>query len=199
LPLSFVFAGANKHKFEEYQELQKKIPLKSSLVLPSSTLEVEETGQTLHENALLKANAYFEYFKHPSLSDDSGLFIKVLPEELGVQTARFGGNISQHEKNLLILEKLKDVPSREKGREASFHCVLCFKLSREECFLFEGKLEGEIALRQKGDRGFGYDPIFIPKGQKEHLAEIPEWKQEFSHRAMAWKRAKQFFSSSEKL
>jgi XTP/dITP diphosphohydrolase len=86
-----------------------------------------------------------------------------------------------------------------KDRKAYFVCVLCFYLSPDEIYFFEGRVQGVIGEELKGEKGFGYDPIFIPErkeNDKKSLAELPEWKNEFSHRAKAAQSALEFFKES---
>jgi XTP/dITP diphosphohydrolase len=189
--INLILASSNAHKAEEFAELFS--PQIISVKAAPEKLEVAETGGSYFENALLKAQAYYEKFKVPVLADDSGLNVEYLPAELGVQSARFGGDdLTDKGRALLLLEKL----SGEKNRNAYFSCVLCFYLSPKEIFYFEGRVHGKIGSDYKGDGGFGYDPVFIPddcKGEQT-LAELPEWKNKHSHRAVATQLAQNFFS-----
>jgi XTP/dITP diphosphohydrolase len=190
---SFILASGNAHKAEEFKELFKDAV---SVVPAPKTLEVDETGTTFTENAFLKAKAYYEAFKVATLADDSGLSIMALPNELGLQSARFAPDLATYpEKNRRILDMLKDATDRS----AHFTCVLCFYLSPDEVFFFEGRVHGTIGHDLKGKGGFGYDPIFIPErkeGDGESLAQLPEWKNEFSHRAKAVQSALHFFKET---
>jgi len=201
--VEILLASANLHKLEEFQELFGKSSQSLSIIKADQSLEVDESGGTYTENAYLKAKAYFEKFKVPTMSDDSGLDVFSLPDELGVYSARFGGEgLSDGDRVSLLLEKLKGQGIED--REASFTCVLCFYLGPEEIFFFEGRLTGYIGNEAAGGRGFGYDPVFVPfdhsemlmKGQFEELstlAENPGWKKENSHRAKACRSAIEFF------
>lgn len=190
--MNFLLASGNAHKAEEFKELFHGT---LSVSAAPASVEVDETGKTFTENAFLKAQAYFETYKVPSLADDSGLVIEALPDILGVQSARFAPELPSYaDKCKLLLQMLEG-----KKREAYFVCVLCFYLSPDEVYFFEGRVHGEIGLELKGDKGFGYDPIFIPErkeGDGKSLAELPEWKNEFSHRAKASQVALQFFKES---
>lgn len=190
---SFLLGSGNAHKAEEFKELFQGT---LSVSAAPKTLDVDETGKTFTENALLKARAYFEAYKVPALADDSGLVVEALPEILGVQSARFAPELPNYsDKCQKVIELLKD---KEK-RDAYFVCVLCFYLSPEEVYFFEGRVHGTIGLELKGEKGFGYDPIFIPERKEEDgmsLAQLPEWKNEFSHRAKASQAALQFFKES---
>lgn len=187
---SFLLASGNAHKAEEFSELFSG----TMEVIPAPTsIEVDETGKTFIENAFLKAQAYFEAYGKPSLADDSGLVINALPELLGVQSARFAPDLPDYkDKCQKVIELLSD----KNDRSAYFVCVLCFYLSPLEYYFFEGRVHGEIAHQLSGEHGFGYDPIFLPERKEEDgksLAELPEWKNLFSHRAKASKEALQFF------
>ena len=188
--MKFLLASNNPHKLKELNELGL------NLEAAPKDLEILENGSTFYENAKLKAQGYFEFYKKPALADDSGIIIEALPDELGVASARFGGgNLSDLEKNQLLLKKL----AGNKDRKAYFVCVLCFYINPEEVFFFEGRLNGAISLEIKGEGGFGYDPVFIPEeflGTPESptLAMMPEYKSKNSHRVKALNLALQFFS-----
>ena len=191
---SFLLGTGNAHKAEEFKEL-----FLDTLQIHAAprTLEVDESGKTFIENALLKAKAYYETYKVPSLADDSGLVVESLPDILGVHSARFAPECATYpEKCLKLIELLN---SSDKDRMAYFVCVLCFYLSPDEIYFFEGRVQGVIGEELKGEKGFGYDPIFIPErkeNDKQSLAELPEWKNEFSHRAKAAQSALEFFKES---
>ena len=187
---SFLLASGNSHKAQEFKELfEKKIVVNAA----PQTLEVDETGKTFTENALLKAKAYFDAYKVPTLADDSGLVLEAFPDLLSVQSARFAPDLPKYtDKCARILELYRG----QENRNAYFICVLCFYVSHEEYYFFEGRVHGTIGEEIKGAHGFGYDPIFIPERKENDglsLAELPEWKNEFSHRAKASKSALSFF------
>ena len=189
---SFILASSNAHKAEEFSELFKN----TMTIQPASrSIEIDETGKTFYENAYLKAKAYFDEFKTPAMADDSGLVIEALPNILGVASARFATELSNYkDKCELILKKLEG-----SSRNAYFVCVLCFYISIDEVYYFEGRVHGQIGHKLSGDHGFGYDPIFIPERKENDgktLAELPEWKNQFSHRARASQSALQFFKET---
>ncbi|RZF22874.1 MULTISPECIES: RdgB/HAM1 family non-canonical purine NTP pyrophosphatase [Halobacteriovorax] len=187
--MNFILASGNAHKAEEFGILFKdsNVTVKAA----PTKLEVVEDGTTYQENALKKAQAYYEEFKKPVLADDSGINVEALPDELGIFSARFGGEgLTDKQRAELLLEKLLD---KEK-REAFFTCVLCFYISPEEIYFFEGRMEGEISDSYVGDGGFGYDPVFCPKAfPNKTVAELEEWKNANSHRAKAVESAVKFF------
>ena len=190
---SFILASSNAHKAQEFKILFKgMIPVEPA----PQGLDVEETGTTFTENAYLKAKAYFEKFGTPALADDSGLVVEALPEILGVQSARFAPELPLYVDKC---QKLIGLLQSKDNRNAYFVCVLCFYFSAEEVYFFEGRVQGSIGNELKGEHGFGYDPIFIPERKEQDgksLAELPDWKNEFSHRAKACQGALQFFKDS---
>lgn len=156
-PLVFMLASGNTHKA---QELFRYLSPSLTVQTAPETLAVKEDGKSFEENAFKKAACYFQHFKHPTLADDSGLTVEALSDELGIRSARFGGEgLDDHRRSLLLLEKLKN----KSNRKAYFVSYLCFYLSPEEVFFFEGRLDGVISEQLQGDHGFGYDPVFIPK------------------------------------
>jgi XTP/dITP diphosphohydrolase len=194
---SFLLASGNAHKAEEFKELFGNT---ISVSPAPRTLEVDETGKTFTENAFIKAKAYFDTYKMPALADDSGLVLEGFPELLGVQSARFAPELKDYkDKCQKLLGILDSAPL--KSRKAYFVCVLCFYISPEETYFFEGRVHGVIGHELKGEHGFGYDPIFIPERKENDglsLAELPDWKNQFSHRAKAVLAALDFFKDSKK-
>lgn len=190
---SFLLASGNAHKAEEFKELFNGIVTISAA---PKTLEVDETGKTFTENAFLKAKAYYDTYKVPALADDSGLVVEALPEILGVHSARFAPELPAYPDKC---RKLIELLQSKDNHQAYFVCVLCFYLSPDEVFFFEGRVHGSIGSELKGEHGFGYDPVFIPvrsENDGKSLAELPEWKNEFSHRAKAVQSALHFFKES---
>lgn len=195
MSLTFTLASGNKHKAKEFNELFSTGQIQ---INPApEVIEVVEDGDSYAQNAFLKAQAYFKKYQLPVLADDSGLNVEALPGELGIHSARFGGlGLTDSQRVELLLEKMKDVSKDQ--RLASFTCMLCFYLSDQEVFFFEGRLKGEIALSPSGQDGFGYDPVFIPEslekdGEIRSIAQAKEWKKTNSHRAIAAREAQLFF------
>jgi XTP/dITP diphosphohydrolase len=190
--MEIILASGNAHKAEEFAELfdEKLIAVSAA----SKKIEVVEDGVSFEENAFKKAEAYYKEFKTPILSDDSGLVVEALPDELGIKTARYGGEgLSDKERYHHLLKNLEEV----ENRKAYFVCVLCFYLAPEEVFFFEGRCFGNISKEALGLDGFGYDPVFIPENSnlEGSFAQNPQWKMINSHRAKAVKIAQQFFAS----
>ena len=191
---NLLVASGNEHKRREFSELLSQDLF--SLSTPSQTIPVVEDGETFFANAAKKAEAYFLHFRHPVVSDDSGLDVDALPGELGIRSARFGSeDIDDRMRAELLVKRMEGISERG----ARFVCVLCFYLNADEIFFFEGRMEGSIAKAYTGTYGFGYDPVFIPKkhGGQKTLAEIPDWKKAHSHRAIACRKASSFFLNSK--
>lgn len=190
--LTFTLATGNAHKAQEFSQLFD--PQWITVTAAPAKLDVLEDGESFTENALKKAEAYYQQLKVPVMSDDSGLIVEALPGELGIHTARFGGDdLTATERNELLLQRLEKVPAEQ--RDAHFVCVLCFYLNPNEIFFFEGILQGEISPSMAGAKGFGYDPVFSPHGlaSGQTLAAMPDWKEKNSHRALACQSAQKFF------
>ncbi len=175
-------ASSNPHKVEEIGTLLKD---KVDLQAAPEKLDVPETGTTFHENALIKAKAYFDKFGIPSLSDDSGLVLEAFPNKLGVYSARFAPEHEDyHGKCHAVLDLYSE--ANESNRKAYFVCVLCLYLSPEEIFFFEGRCHGLIGEDLVGKEGFGYDPIFMPiNNQGQSFATDTTFKNQEGHRSKA--------------
>lgn len=148
---------------------------------------VDETGSTFEANALLKAQHAAAITGLPALADDSGLEVDVLAGAPGVRSARYAGDHASDGENLaLLLQRLQDVPPAQ--RTARFRCVIALVTGADDPapLLAAGVWEGHIALVPQGDGGFGYDPVFVPAGSTQTLAQ---WsaaeKNAVSHRAQA--------------
>jgi len=153
--------------------------------------EIQEDGETFEENALKKAIQIARLTKRLALADDSGLEIDYLNGEPGVRSARFvGENATDEDRNRRALELLKGVPRQE--RRARFKCAVAIASPDGKAHVVTGVCEGEIALEPRGDKGFGYDPIFIVPVYGKTFAELgTEKKNQISHRAIALKKAKE--------
>lgn len=160
-------------------------------------MDVDETGSTFEENALLKATEWAKLTGHITLADDSGLEVDALNGAPGLYTARYGSPEMTHEERYLyLLENLKDVPKEQ--RTAQFRCVLAIVAGNGETLkVAEGICAGRIAFAPQGSHGFGYDPVFIPDGQGGRtMAELmPEEKHPISHRGLAIEALKPFLTS----
>lgn len=184
-----IFIGSNnQHKIEELQQLLE--PLSISVKSPKdfgikTNINIEESGTTFKENAELKVKAFFELVKIPTIADDSGLEVDALNKEPGVFSARYGGKLTDKERNEYLLSKMKNVV--DYLRTARFVCVLAFKFQENEPIRFyEGIAEGKIIYSPRGNHGFGYDPVFEDIKTKKTFAELTqEEKNLISHRGKA--------------
>ena len=147
--------------------------------------DVDETGKTFEENALLKAREMSEATGLPAIADDSGLCVDALNGDPGIFSARWAGSHGNDQANLeKVLEQLKDVPDSERG--AYFICVAALYLPDGRTFCEEGRFHGTILHAPVGENGFGYDPIFQPKGLEISSAQMSsEEKDAVSHRGKA--------------
>ncbi|MCH8473896.1 MAG: RdgB/HAM1 family non-canonical purine NTP pyrophosphatase [Opitutales bacterium] len=188
--MKLYLATANRHKKEELEQILRKANLPIEVFSPEAVggmPAVDECEPNFTGNALRKAIAL--KVKLPSdawvLADDSGLRVKGLGGKPGVRSARFAGEgASDTENRKKLLQEMEEMSGSE--REAAFHCCLVLLSPREESQLFMGSCSGEIALAETGEEGFGYDPLFIPKGYKESFAVLGnEVKERISHRARA--------------
>jgi len=177
-----IIATKNPGKAKEFAALFHKygITVKSLLDLNTEIPDVEETGATFHENARLKAETIANKLETTVLADDSGLSVDALNGEPGVYSARYAGepkNDSQNNKKLL------QALTSHNNRAARFVCVLAWAMPNKPVIYAEGSCNGKIAKTMSGESGFGYDPLFIPKGYEVTMAELgSEEKNTISHR-----------------
>jgi XTP/dITP diphosphohydrolase len=152
---------------------------------PGPWPEVEETGTSYLENARLKAVAVAQALQVPSLADDSGIEVDALGGAPGPRSARFAGEQAADRENLdRLIELTRDVPPA--GRGARYRCVAVLVLPDGSELVGEGTCEGTLIDEPRGRGGFGYDPIFVPVGRSETMAELPaEEKDRISHRGRA--------------
>jgi XTP/dITP diphosphohydrolase len=158
-------------------------------------VDVPETANTFEGNALQKAQFVYEHYKVPCFSDDTGLEIEALNGEPGVYSARYAGEEKNSEKNMQkVLEKLQGVTNRQ----AQFRTVIAYVDGKNNYF-FEGIVRGTILDHKRGDKGFGYDPIFVPEGRTETFAELDmAVKNSMSHRGRAMEKFIAFFNQNLK-
>ncbi|MGH9803139.1 MAG: RdgB/HAM1 family non-canonical purine NTP pyrophosphatase [Blastocatellia bacterium] len=159
--------------------------------LPEVPPSIEETGETFADNALLKAEHYHRLTGLTALADDSGLVVDALGGRPGVYSARYGGeDLSSAEQIELLLNEMKAVPDEQ--RTARFECCIALVGDGLKQF-FEGRCEGLIARAPTGDKGFGYDPIFVDAELGRSFAEFTrEEKATRSHRGKALSQAREF-------
>ena len=180
-----IFATKNKGK---YDEVKKMMPINISLMSLNDlnfNEDIEETGETLMQNAKIKSDFIFNKYRINCFADDTGLEIDSLNGLPGVYSARFAGKSCNTQENI---EKVWDLLTGYKNRKARFKSVFSLNLNGKT-FIFEGEIDGEIIFQQKGQNGFGYDSIFIPKGYTKTFAELNLIeKNKISHRSEALKR-----------
>lgn len=159
------------------------------------TKEIIEDGNSFEENALIKARQVANDINMITLADDSGLEVDYLNGAPGIYSARFGGENTTHkEKISILLKELEGVDVS--GRTARFVCVLALVFPNNNQIIVKDKCEGIIAMESKGDKGFGYDPIFYIPTLNKTMAEIdPKIKNTISHRAKALEKLKEQLKS----
>lgn len=185
-------ATTNPGKLREYQEIFAGLPLHlTTLTEQGIDLEVEETGATFTENALLKAHAYAKASGLLTLADDSGLEIDALGGEPGVHSARWPTSDTPYaERFKIIFARLAGLPPEQ--RAARFRCVIALARPDGWATTVEGVVEGRIADEPRGTNGFGYDPIFLYPALGRTTAELPpEEKHRISHRGRAARAARE--------
>jgi XTP/dITP diphosphohydrolase len=176
-----VVASKNPDKVSEIEMILEETKLASEIVRGLDWPDVEETGDTLEENALLKARAVVDAVGLPVLADDTGLEVSALDGAPGVHTARFAGDGARYEDNVA---KLIEVLGGQEDRSARFRTVVALVFPDGVEIVAEGALEGVIADRPRGQEGFGYDPVFEVEGRTLSEMEVDE-KNSLSHRARA--------------
>lgn len=179
----FVLATRNAHKLREFERLLAPAGISVSL-LPDDVELPPETGDSFAANALPKARAAARATGHAAIADDSGIEAEALGRAPGVRSARFANDHASDEENLLKL--IAEAPP---GSRLRYVCVLAYvdPASGEER-LFEGVSEGRMSDQRRGERGFGYDPVFLPDGDHggSTMAELPDAEKDaISHRGRA--------------
>ncbi len=183
--MKLILATNNKEKVKEFKEILK--PLGFEVVSQSEAginIEVEETGTSFEENAVLKAKAVYDIAKTYVIADDSGLEVDALNGKPGIYSARYEGLATSHERNMRILEQISGVDDEK--RTARFVCTICLIRDNGEINTVKGTCEGRIGFEENGKNGFGYDPIFVYKDKT--LAQMSDdEKNSISHRGNAIK------------
>ena len=185
-----VFASGNVGKLREIAQLLEGLNLE---ILPQSEFdvpEIEETGLTFVDNAILKARNAAHHTGLPAIADDSGIAVDVLRGRPGIYSARFAGVGASDEENLeKLIRMVKPFPDEE--RTARFICSMVYIRHEEDHVpvIAEGVWEGQLITESKGDNGFGYDPIFYISSHQCTSAELPpEIKNKLSHRGQALRK-----------
>ena len=180
-----VFATNNKHKLDEIRKITTGRIEILSLSDINCNEEIEETGTTLEENALIKARYIKNKYGYDCFGDDTGLEVVALNGEPGVYSSRYAGEQCNSQDNM---NKLISAMQGADSRNAQFRTVIAAILNDKE-HLFEGVVKGEIITEKRGSSGFGYDPVFMPSGYNQTFGELSdEVKNGISHRAVAMEK-----------
>ncbi len=188
--MKIIFASQNKGKIKEVKAIFNNSHFEIvSLFDLGNNIDIEETGDTFRDNALLKAQTVYELYKEPVVSDDSGLMIEQLGGRPGVISARYAGEgCTFADNNLKVISELSEFPEPHK---AKFVSTAIF-YDGSNIIESVGELHGIIIKEQRGTGGFGYDPIFIPDGYDKTISELDfELKNKISHRAKSFEKLKE--------
>ena len=189
--MKLVFASNNKNKIKEIQQMLPESITILSLEEIGCTEEIEETANTIEGNAILKANYVTEKYGYNCFADDTGLEVDALNGEPGVYSARYAGEQKNDHDNM---DKLLFNLENQSNRKAQFKTVIALNLNKEQ-HIFTGIAKGNIIKEKIGDKGFGYDPIFVAENDTRTFAQLTiEEKAIISHRGIAVKQLIAFLS-----
>lgn len=191
--MQFVIATNNKHKVGEIKAVFPSHIKLLTLEEVSINEEIPETADTLEGNALQKARFIHDRLKCNCFADDTGLEVEALNGAPGVYSARYAGEGKSAADNIVkLLKELNGI----KNRNAKFRTIIAAIIDGKE-YYFEGSVDGTIAEKPMGEKGFGYDPVFVPEGYKVSFAQMTlEEKNTLSHRSMAVKKFIEFLRSN---
>ena len=189
-----VFATNNQHKLQEIRDILGSDYEVVSLKEIGCDVDIPETGNTLEENALQKAQYVYDHYHVSCFADDTGLEVEALDGAPGVHSARYAES-TDHDSEANMAKLLRELDGKE-NRQARFRTVICYIEKQDVCpcgftsikkiHQFEGIVNGYIATEKHGTEGFGYDPIFVPEEYDQSFAELgEEIKNGISHRARA--------------
>lgn len=192
--MKIVFATNNQHKQQEIRDILGSDYEVVSLKEIGCDADIPETGNTLEENALQKAQYVYDHYHLSCFADDTGLEVEALDGAPGVHSARYAEG-TDHDSEANMAKLLRELDGKE-NRKARFRTVICYIEKKDVCpcgctsikkiHQFDGIIEGHIATRKQGTEGFGYDPIFVPEGYDQSFAQLgEEIKNGISHRARA--------------
>jgi XTP/dITP diphosphohydrolase len=198
LPPRIALATRNPHKLRELGRICADWPVEWVSVEnhdPSAFPDVEETGDGYLDNAALKARAVAAALGLPALADDSGIEVDALGGRPGPRSARYAGESATDEQNLVaLIQAIRGIPAG--GRTARYHCVAALAQPDGELIHVDGVCEGTLRTDRSGDRGFGYDPIFVPIGWDRTMAELTdEEKDRISHRGRAFRALRELLEA----
>mgnify|MGYP003302142714 CR=1 FL=1 len=196
----FVIATNNPHKVIEFKRILE--PMGISCVSQKELgiiCDAEETGKTFGENAYIKAKAVYDLCGLPSVADDSGICVDALGDEPGIYSARYGGEgLNDPDRMYLLLKNMED----QEDRSAHFTSAICCVMDENTVIEAEGYIYGQLTKEPRGERGFGYDPIFLPDGYQLTTAEMEsDAKNAISHRGNALRifaeKLKEFYDADK--
>jgi XTP/dITP diphosphohydrolase len=188
--MQLILATRNAHKLREIEQILGPKFIVAGLPGRGEVADVNESGGSYEENALLKAVTVSKQLPGLIVGDDSGLEVDALGGAPGIRSARYAGaNATPEKKIVTLLSHLAKIDAKGDQRRARFRCVLAVARDGQALATFGGVVEGKIAEQPRGSHGFGYDPIFIPDGFEQTFAELPkEVKNNISHRSKAIRR-----------
>lgn len=192
--MKIVFATNNQHKLQEIRDILGSDYEVVSLKEIGCDVDIPETGNTLEENALQKAQYVYDHYHLSCFADDTGLEVEALDGAPGVHSARYAEG-TDHDNEANMAKLLRELNGKE-NRKARFRTVICYIEKKDVCpcgctsikkiHQFDGIVNGSIATEKHGTEGFGYDPIFVPEGYDLSFAQLgEEIKNGISHRARA--------------
>jgi len=186
-----VFATNNEHKLREIRAILHDETEVLSLSDIGCHTDIPETADTLEGNALIKAHYVYDNYGYDCFADDTGLEVEALDGKPGVRTARYAGDDQDSQANMRKL--LREMKGKD-NRNARFRTAIALILDGEE-HLFSGEVRGTITTEPMGDKGFGYDPVFIPENTGKTFAQLGEdVKNHISHRARAVAKLTEFLN-----
>lgn len=196
---TLLIASGNHHKHDEFRRAfpseiaRLVVPSELVATVGSAAPDPTEDGETLLENAVIKARAFSLWSGLQAIADDTGLMVDALDGAPGVLSARWAGEGASFEDNVTrLMDQLKDVPRQRRGAE--FRCVLAFCDGDQVILTVEERCSGTITDISRGVDGFGYDPIFLPEGESRTFAELePSEKDAISHRGRALRRFSELY------
>ena len=197
--IELTLATKNPGKLKEFEAMASNLateqPLNLLWHMAPDDFDPEETGDTFTANAVIKAARAAEMTGRLSLADDSGLTVDAMDGRPGIYSARYCAG-TDRDRRLKLLDELKEVPQGK--RQAAFVCALALvDKSGQTVYTTEVRWTGQIALSERGDGGFGFDPVFIPDGYQITAAEMPALKKNaISHRSMAFNNVLKYLKSN---
>ena len=194
--LEVIVATRNKGKIREIREALKGLGLRIYALSDFSDVpEIEEDGKSFAENALKKAHFYSKYFGKLTIADDSGLEVDGLKGLPGIYSARYAGEgASSRENNQKLLREMQGLPISKRG--ARFKCIIAVVSHDGKEAVAEGSCKGRIGFKEKGKKGFGYDPLIILPNYRKTMAELSlEEKNAISHRGKALRKIRKIIQS----